>query len=135
MTERMISKWTYDGKEYYSDYAVRQAIFDKERKAFGPAPNDEGAVAQFWSTHGVTFTQTEYVPSLDELRARAVAKRDRLLIECDYYVLPDYPSTEEGLAAVKVYRQALRDVPQQEDFPMTIIWPTKPTVLGGKDAE
>lgn len=135
MTERMISKWTYDGKDYYSDYAVRQAIFDKERTAFGPAPTDMNAAVDFWSGLGVAFSQAEYVPSMDELKSRAVAKRDRLLTESDYYVLPDYPSTEEGLAAVKVYRQALRDVPQQEDFPMTIIWPTKPAVLGGEDAE
>lgn len=135
MTERMISKWVYDGKEYYSDYAVRQAIFDKERKAFGPAPTDTNSAVGFWSGLGVAFSQTEYVPSMDELKSRAVAKRDKLLSECDYYVLPDYPSTEEGLVVVKAYRQALRDVPQQEDFPMAIVWPTKPAVLGGEDAE
>lgn len=134
MTERMISKWTYDGKEYYSDYAVRQAIFDKERKAFGPAPTDMNSAVGFWSGLGVAFSQTEYVPSMDELKSRAVAKRDKLLSECDYYVLPDYPSTEEGLVVVKAYRQALRDVPQQEDFPMAIVWPTKPSVLGGANA-
>lgn len=134
MTERMISKWTYDGKDYYSDYAVRQAIFDKERTAFGPAPTDMNAAVDFWSGLGVTFSQAEYVPSMDELKSRAVAKRDKLLSECDYYVLPDYPSTEEGLVVVKAYRQALRDVPQQEDFPMAIIWPTKPSVLGGANA-
>lgn len=135
MAERMVSKWVYDGKTYYSDYSVRQAIFSKERKAFGPVPTDSDAVVSFWAGLGVTYSETEYVPSLDELRSRAVAKRDQLLSECDYYVLPDYPSTEEGLAAVKVYRQALRDVPQQEDFPMTIVWPTKPAVLGGGDVE
>lgn len=135
MTERMISKWTYDGKEYYGDHAVRQAIFDKERKAFGPAPMDMNAAVGFWSGLGVAFSQTEYVPSMDELKSRAVAKRDKLLSECDYYVLPDYPSTEEGLVVVKAYRQALRDVPQQEDFPMAIIWPAKPAVLGGENAE
>lgn len=134
MTERMISKWTYDGKDYYSDYAVRQAIFDKERTAFGPAPTDMNAAVDFWSGLGVAFSQTEYVPSMDELKSRAVAKRDKLLSECDYYVLPDYPSTEEGLVVVKAYRQALRDVPQQEDFPMAIVWPTKPAVLGGTNA-
>lgn len=134
MTERMISKWTYDGKDYYSDYAVRQAIFDKERTAFGPAPTDMNAAVDFWSGLGVAFSQTEYVPSMDELKSRAVAKRDKLLSECDYYVLPDYPSTEEGLVVVKAYRQALRDVPQQEDFPTTITWPTKPAVLGGTNA-
>lgn len=135
MTERMISKWTYDGKDYYSDYAVRQAIFDKERTAFGPAPMDMNAAVDFWSGLGVVFSQAEYVPSMDELKSRAVAKRDKLLSECDYYVLPDYPSTEEGLVVVKAYRQALRDVPQQEDFPTTITWPTKPEVLGENHAQ
>jgi len=28
--------------------------------------------------------------------------------------------------AMTAYRQALRDVPQQEGFPQTITWPTKP---------
>lgn len=135
MTERMISKWTYDGKDYYSDYAVRQAIFDKERTAFGPAPTDMNAAVDFWSGLGVAFSQAEYVPSMDELKSRAVAKRDKLLSECDYYVLPDYPSTEEDLVVVKAYRQALRDITAQVGFPSVIDWPTKPAVLGGEDAE
>jgi hypothetical protein len=32
----------------------------------------------------------------------------------------------EDQAAWTTYRQALRDVPQQEGFPFTITWPTKP---------
>ena len=28
--------------------------------------------------------------------------------------------------AVKIYRQALRDVPEQEGFPFDIVWPEKP---------
>jgi hypothetical protein len=28
--------------------------------------------------------------------------------------------------AWKIYRQALRDVPNQDGFPQNVIWPTKP---------
>lgn len=34
--------------------------------------------------------------------------------------------TDEQKNAWKVYRQALLDVPDQEGFPYTIDWPTKP---------
>ena len=49
-------------------------------------------------------------------------KRDGLLKETDHYGLSDVTMSD----AMKTYRQALRDVPQQTDFPSTISWPTKP---------
>lgn len=60
---------------------------------------------------------------------RAREKRNALLSESDYYVMPDYPSTDEGLLAVMAYRQALRDISKQEGFPEKIEWPDKPSVL------
>ena len=63
----------------------------------------------------------------DEDRAKAAReKRDRLLAETDYLLMPDYPISEEALAALKTYRQALRDVPEQAGFPNTIEWPETP---------
>ncbi len=56
---------------------------------------------------------------------RAAAERDvrnNLLKETDHYALSDVTMTD----AMKTYRQALRDVPQQTDFPGTISWPEKP---------
>jgi hypothetical protein len=50
------------------------------------------------------------------------ATRDELLKATDHYGLSDQTMSE----AMKTYRQALRDVPQQENFPSTISWPTKP---------
>ena len=50
------------------------------------------------------------------------ATRDELLKATDHYGLSDVSMTE----AMTTYRQALRDVPQQEGFPGTITWPTKP---------
>ena len=50
-------------------------------------------------------------------------ERDRLLLACDWAVLPD-AQTER--TAWENYRQALRDVPEQAGFPYTIEWPEKP---------
>jgi len=50
------------------------------------------------------------------------AKRDALLAETDYYALTDVTMN----AAMTTYRQQLREVPQQSEFPSTISWPTKP---------
>jgi len=50
-------------------------------------------------------------------------KRDELLKATDHYALSDVTMS----ATMKTYRQALRDVPQQTDFPSSITWPTKPS--------
>jgi len=56
------------------------------------------------------------------LEATERSTRDDLLKATDHYGLSDVTMTE----AMTAYRQALRDVPQQTDFPGTITWPTKP---------
>ena len=60
------------------------------------------------------------------LAASARQKRDRLIAATDYLVTPDYPNSDDRLAKVKIYRQALRDIPEQAGFPRTITWPEKP---------
>ena len=57
------------------------------------------------------------------------AKRDSLISETDYLLASDYPISAEDLEAVKVYRQALRDVPQQEGFPFDVVWPDLPVIV------
>jgi hypothetical protein len=58
----------------------------------------------------------------DRLAAEERAKRNALLAETDHYALSDVTMSSDMTA----YRQALRDVPQQTDFPTSINWPTKP---------
>jgi len=48
--------------------------------------------------------------------------RNKLLANTDTWGLKDYPSTPAQLE----YRQALRDLTEQANFPNNIIWPTKP---------
>jgi len=69
-----------------------------------------------------TFNPTE--KALEQEAQQARAQRDRLLKESDFSVLPDAPVSDSQ--AWKDYRQALRDVPQQEGFPEEITWPAKP---------
>ena len=56
------------------------------------------------------------------LAALERAKRDELLADTDHYGLSDVTMSDD----MKTYRQALRDVPQQETFPSSITWPEKP---------
>lgn len=56
----------------------------------------------------------------------ARAQRGKLLAATDWAVLPDSPLDEPSQTAMKAYRQALRDVPQQDGFPGTITWPEMP---------
>lgn len=77
----------------------------------------------------------EKIPELtpEEKRAQAESqvrcKRDALISQTDYLLTPDYPITPEDLLAVKEYRTALRDVPQQDGFPFDVVWPELPSVL------
>lgn len=67
-----------------------------------------------------TITVASQINDFKSNNARAT--RDQLLAGTDHYGLSDVTMTE----AMTAYRQALRDVPQQEGFPQTITWPTKP---------
>ena len=60
---------------------------------------------------------------LENLANTARAKRDSLIKETDFYMLPDYPSPPQGIAE---YRQALRDITEQPGFPHSIDWPVMP---------
>lgn len=62
----------------------------------------------------------------EEYAAEAREKRNALIAETDYLVMPDYPLDAEKKAALLAYRQALRDVPEQAGFPRQINWPVKP---------
>lgn len=71
----------------------------------------------------------------DSMVAKAIRdKRDNLIGETDYYLMPDYPSNPQNLEELKVYRHALRDIPKQEGFPRDVRWPDVPKFLC-KDSE
>lgn len=90
-------------------------------------PADEAYLRQTLEFYGYTVGDELLT---DEDRAKAAReKRDELLTETDYLLMSDYPISPEALAALKAYRQALRDVPEQAGFPKTIEWPEKPEAI------
>jgi len=88
-----------------------------EREMFTEYTDDDGV------THSVADQQAAYdAANTATLAASGRVKRDELLKETDHYGLSDVTMSSE----MTTYRQALRDVPQQTDFPSTITWPDKP---------
>ena len=71
----------------------------------------------------VPLTEEEQEFVLAEANNAYRRDRDNRLLMTDYIMFSDTaPPTQEMLD----YRQALRDVPEQEGFPTNIVWPTKP---------
>lgn len=61
----------------------------------------------------------EYNKLAEEVRA----KRDMLLAETDWTQVTDTALTKEEQAKYKEYRQKLRDIPEQAEFPYNVIFP------------
>ena len=123
-----MKRYIYNGETYQSEYAVRQAIWKNEHKIFGEfMPEFLGVTVEEYEPEQKVIELTD-----EEVAERMRLKRDKLLEASDFYVMPDYPYTEEGFALVVKYRQALRDITEQAGFPNNIEWPKLPTVLGGE---
>jgi len=71
------------------------------------------------------WTQEWVVSSLDEsvVAEQVRKKRNGLLSDSDWTQVADAPVDQ---AAWAVYRQALRDITDQEGFPYSVNWPTAP---------
>jgi len=69
------------------------------------------------------------VPTREIEWAAIRTRRDQLLQLTDFTQLPDYPATDAQRAQVKVYRQALRDIPEQIEDPSKLVWPVLPTFV------
>lgn len=61
-----------------------------------------------------------------QLAEQARHRRDRLLLESDWTDLPHARLSESEKQAWAKYRDDLFNVPQQPEFPKTIVWPVKP---------
>jgi hypothetical protein len=85
--------------------------------------SDEAQIG--WDYDGSKFTQPpDPTPTAEEV----FTERNRLLAESDWTQLSDARAAmgEAKAAEWDAYRQALRDVQEQEGFPENVVWPTKP---------
>lgn len=122
-----MKRFIYRGEKHVSEYSLRQAIGKYEQLAFGKL------TPEFMSQHGVTEEEYSLEDEMtdEELASRVRMRRNSMISRTDFYVQPDYPSDPAGLKAVKAYRQALRDIPEQSGFPKNVQWPAMPSALSG----
>jgi Phage tail assembly chaperone protein len=112
---------------------------DASLKQLGWLPSrvDEGIVDEKFVGSTFTILENEVVETkqwrkfTDEERADIESQkakevrtdRNKRLAESDWTQLADAPV---NVAQWSVYRQALRDVPEQAGFPFTVNWPVQP---------
>lgn len=82
-------------------------------------------------TIGMYWDGSRMVSSLSnvvtEQKKKAVrGQRDRLLDESDWVVIRATETGQPVPERMAIYRQSLRDIPEQEGFPYDVEWPTKP---------
>lgn len=68
----------------------------------------------------------EDVPQTEE---EVRAQRDKLLAETDWTQVADAPIDSATRSAMRIYRQALRDITEQEGFPTNVVWPEMPVIV------
>ena len=105
----MIRKYTFNGKEYNSGYAVRLAIWKEDRKAFGEEPEENKA--GFWEKLGVAYTEEpDPEPPQRVLALREVRELKAKLSETDYAVIKiaEGAATSEEYSEVIAQREAWR---------------------------
>ena len=77
--------------------------------------------------------EAEYAAGADDRAAAEVrTERDVKLAATDWTQVADAPVDK---AAWATYRQSLRDVPSQAEFPDTIAWPAEPVEVAEEPAE
>ena len=88
-----------------------------------PYSEENLKIAQRYAYNGEVTV--EDIPMTDE---EARAQRDKLLADTDWTQVLDAPIDAATREAYRAYRQALRDIPEQEGFPETITWPELPAM-------
>ena len=72
-------------------------------------------------------TQEEIVERTANKSLEVRFERKQLLLDSDFSQLADAPSNvKENIEAWKAYRQSLRDIPSQPEFPWNVTFPTAP---------
>lgn len=120
----MSIKYLYNDQTYYNEQSLREAIFNNERVAYGRCDTQDD-FDNLNLNHKVTivYYNPDDLLTDEQIGDRVRGTRDRLLGNTDYLMTSDYPISDQNRSKVKAYRQALRDIPQQDGFPRNVTWP------------
>lgn len=120
--ERTVQSHVLEGKQAYAVFA------DGTKIKLWPYNKQKYAVGQTVAMKQYKIVEIP-APSIEEVAAQVRSQRDAMIAETDYLMISDYPISDEDKALVETYRQALRDIPEQEGFPSEVQWPVAPQCL------
>lgn len=120
--ERTVQSHTLEGKQAYAVFA------DGTKIKLWPYNKQKYAVGQTVAMKQYKIVEIP-APTTEEVAAQVRAQRDAMIARTDFMMMSDYPISEEDKALVETYRQALRDIPEQEGFPSNVQWPVAPQCL------
>lgn len=114
----------YDVVYQYDDETLNPSPY--EFRVFGNTPVKVGEYYQL--PQSLVSHNPETIEAIKNNKWEEVRQeRNKLLSETDFVLLTDAPITISKLEEFKQYRQALRDITNQED-PFNIEYPIKPTL-------
>lgn len=97
--------------------------------ALSDAPLADNWVASDIAKIGDEYINGEFFPAVPDLFAKSNSirlQRNIILSGSDWLVTKAFETGAPINQAWAIYRQALRDIPQQSGFPENVIWPTPP---------
>ena len=105
-------------EEFVTAYNEKAILEGQKTLVLAPEGVQTGWV---FDGEGVSFLAP--VEDFTALSEQIRQERNDLLDASDWTQNSDSPVDQTAWAT---YRQLLRDVPQQDDFPLTVVWPTAP---------
>jgi hypothetical protein len=116
-TDELLAEWGV-----FAVIPANQPSADHTKNVTEKPPVKQGSEwVQVWEVSDAT--ESEIQGRIADKANAIRAERDRKLVESDWTQVIDAPVNQEAWAA---YRQALRNIPQQDGFPTVIVWPEKP---------
>ena len=103
--------------------SMEQIFTEKERYS-----DDENYERNLLIAESEAYNGEVTVEDVPMTSDEARTQRDKLLAATDWTQVLDAPIDAATREAYRAYRQALRDLPEQEGFPETITWPELPSV-------
>lgn len=112
--------------------------FENMPYGFVPNSGDEAPIhkqlQELYDAGGFTpdeYKETTYTK--EELADSVRRRRDSLLEKTDKYMTLDFPLSDEIKNQIKEYRNALRAIPEQENFPIIVEFPEMPDYLKSQE--
>ena len=127
-----LTGWPSDSPASASTWSGTATTATEERDEEGRDEALRALQEREWELGVDEWIEWDIIPLTAEEQAEFAAtvagdirnQRNWMLIQTDYIHSPDCQIADKG--PWEVYRQALRDVPQQAGFPKTVTWPEAP---------